>query len=136
MSTIEIQKGVKISLEELLTGVSKLDTSSLEKFSEEINRIIARRKAPAPSERELELIHRLYQPLDKEVQQRYDILSEKNLAETITPQEHEELLSLVPIAEQHNSTWLEALVELSQLRALPLDEVQEQLGIENPNQAA
>lgn len=136
MSTIEIQKGIKISLEELLTGVSKLDISSLEKFSEEINRLIARRKAPKPSERELELIHRIYQPLDKQVQQRYDILSEKNVAETISTKEHEELLELVAIAEQHNAQWLEALVELSQLRALPLEKVKEQLGIDNPSQAA
>ena len=106
-----------------------MDISSLEKFSEEINRLIARKKVLTPSERELELIHNIYQPLDKETQLRYDNLVEKNLAETLSPEEHIELLSLVKTVEQHNLEWLEALAELAHLRELPIEQVKEQLGI-------
>lgn len=133
MTSIEIQKGIKISLDELLNGVAKMDISSLEEFSSEINRLIARRKAPNPSERELELIHLIYQPMDKKIQERYNQLSKKNLKRAIGNDEHLELLKLVKIAEEHNVKWLEALVELAQLRSVSLEKVKEQLGMENPS---
>ncbi len=132
MPAIEIQKGIKISLEELVMGIAQMDTSSLEKFSDEINRLIARRKAPRPSERELELIHLIYQPLDRQTQQRYDELSSKNLHGVIGEEEHDELLALVEMAEKHNVVWLEALVELAQLRSVSLAEVKEQLHLHPP----
>jgi hypothetical protein len=132
MSAIEIQKGVKISLEELLDGVSKMDISSLEKFSAEINRLIARKKHPRPTERELELISLIYQPLEEETQLRYDELFRKKEAGKLKKKEHKEMLELVEVAETHNVKWLAALVELAQLRGISIEEVKKQLGIKNP----
>lgn len=132
MSTIEIQKGIKISVEELLTGMAQMDISTLEKFSDEINRLIARRKASSPSEKELALIKIVYQPLEATIQQRYDELSVKNKKGTISEEEHAELLKLVELAENHNVKWLEALVELAQLRGVSLEVVKKQLGVKNP----
>ena len=133
MAAIEIQKGIKISLDELLKGITQMDLSSLEQFSEEINRLIARKKTPNPTERELELIKIIYTSIGKSVQQRYDELTQKNLNETISEEEHGELLTLVEMAEEHNAKWLQALVELAQLRAVSIDTVKTQLGVNNPN---
>jgi len=132
MDSIEIQKGVRISLEDILSGISQVDLSSLEKFSEEINRLVARRKTKAPSERELELIHNIYQPWESELQKKYDALTEKNLAGTITNSEHSKLLELVVLAEKKNAQWLEAMIELAELRSISLEELQAQLGIIHP----
>lgn len=133
MAAIEIQKGVKVSLEELLDGVSQMDLSSLEKFSDEINRLIARKKHPRPTERELELISQIYQPLEEKIQLRYDELFNKNSEDKLTKKEHKELLKLVEVAENHNVKWLAALVELAQLRGVSIEEVKNQLGIKNPD---
>lgn len=133
MTTIEIQKGVTIGIEELIKSVAQMDISSLEKFSDEINTLIARKKVPQPSVRELELIEIIYLPLDANIQARYDKLVAKNVSETISEEEHIELLNLIEIAEQHNVNWLAALVELAQLRAVSLEEVKKQLGIKQPN---
>ena len=133
MAAIEIQKGIKISFEELLNGITQLDLSSLEQFSEELNRLIARKKVPNPTERELELIKIIYSTLGKKVQERYNELTQKNLEETISEDEHKELLVLVEEFEEHNVKWLQALVELAQLRAVSLDVIKKQLGVDNPN---
>ena len=135
MSAIEFQDGVKVSLEELLLGVSKMDTTSLEKVSVEINRLIAQRKVSKASKREVELIQIVYNPLEKKIQERYDFLVQKNLENSLSKEEHGELLQLVEKAEQHNVAWLEALVELAQIRGTTLEEVKKQIGVRTPIQS-
>ncbi len=131
MSTIKIQKGVKVGFEELVQGLAQLDIPSLEKFSDEINRIIARRKVPNPSERELELIDFICSPFPAETQARYDKLYGQLQNDSLAQKEHEELLQLVEMAEEHNVQWLKALVELAHLRGTTVQKVKQQLGVEN-----
>lgn len=98
-------------------------------LADEIHRIIARKKVPQPSERELELINIIYQPLPLKIQNRYDELVAKNLEGTLSNEEHEEVLKLVEVAETHNVQWLATLVELSEIRAVSVEKVKEQLGV-------
>ena len=127
---IEIQKGVEVEFEELLKGISQMDTSSLEKFSESVQQLILRRKTPNHTARELVLIKIIYAKLPVATQNRYDLLYKKLQDENIVEKEHQELLKLIDIAEQHNVKWLGALVELAQLRGVSIIEVKKQLGIE------
>jgi len=128
--TIEIQKGVKVGFEDLVEGISQMDTSSLEKFSEAVQQLIRKRKTPNQTARELALIKIIYSKLPSATQKRYDSLYKKLQDETICEEEHQELLMLIERAEQHNVKWLEALIELAQLRAVSVQKVKKQLGIE------
>lgn len=129
MQTIEIQKGVKVGFEDLLKGASQMGTEDLERFMEKLGRLLARRKAPQPTERELELLKMIYEPLKAKTQRRYDLLSAKLQAESITSNEHQELLALVETAEGHNVDWLKALIELAQLRDVSVEDLMMQLGL-------
>ena len=126
---MEIQTGVQIGFDDLVLGASQMDTAALEKFADQLSHILARRKAPLPSERELELISKIYEALSPETQQRLDELQIQLQNETIGEEAHRELLTLTKRAEQHNAEWLEALVELAQLRNVSPQKVIKQLGL-------
>lgn len=130
MQSIEIQKGVKVGFEELISGVAQMGTEDLEKFTDRLSQLLARRKASRPSERELELLKKIYEPLKSKLQGKYDELIAKMNEETITEQEHQELLTLAEVAEAHNVEWLKAMVELAQLRAVSVEELKRQLGLD------
>jgi hypothetical protein len=132
MQTIEIQKGVKVGFEDLLKGAAQMGTEDLEKFMDRLGSMLARRKAPKPSERELELLKMIYEPLKAKTQRRYDLLNAKLREEGISTKEHKELLTLVEAAEEHNVDWLKALIELAQLRGISVEDLMVQLGLGNP----
>jgi hypothetical protein len=133
MQTIEIQKGVKVGFEDLLKGAAQMGTEDLEKFMDRLGHLLARRKAPKPSERELELLKKIYEPLKAKTQRRYDSLSAKLQQGKITQTEHEELLALVEAAEGHNADWLKSLIELARLRGVSVEELMAQLGLNQPS---
>ena len=132
MRSIEVRKDIKLDVDELLQGLSDMDLDSLEKFSEALNHIIARRKSPKPPEKELELLDKIYQNFSSATQHRYDALYQKLQEEKIAPAEHKELLGLVEQAEKHNAEWLKALAELAALRKVSVEQLKKDLGIENP----
>ncbi|WP_416666121.1 hypothetical protein [Egbenema bharatensis] len=81
---------------------------------------------------EAELLQQINQGLPADSQHRYDQLRTKLNAKTITPEEHQELLALVDIFEQADAERLQHLIELSQLRQVPLPDLMHQLGIHPP----
>lgn len=65
------------------------------------------------------------------VQQRYVELHAKLLDETLSEEEHNELLSLVEIIEKADADRLKHLLDLAQLRSTTLDALMDQLATPN-----
>jgi hypothetical protein len=78
---------------------------------------------------ELELLQKINQALPEELQQQYNDLSAKMRSQTITPEEHQDLLKLIDIVEQSDGDRLQNLIQLSLLRNISLTELMEQLQI-------
>lgn len=78
------------------------------------------------------LLQKIDQGLSPEVQQRYDELTAKRRAETLTPEEHQELLALIDRIEQAGAKRVQALTELAQLRNVSVTTLMAQLGIRPP----
>lgn len=72
---------------------------------------------------EAELLRIIQRQLSPEEQNRIDYLRQCNEAESITPEEHEELLSYVERIEQQDAQRATALIQLAQLRQVDLDSV-------------
>jgi hypothetical protein len=87
---------------------------------------------PHLSREESALLLKINQPIPDELQQRYDALIAKRRAETLTPEEHAELLCLTNRVERAEAERVEALGALSQLRGLSFSELMHALGIEQP----
>ena len=122
----------KVDLDQLIEGLSQLETSELESCLEKLSLLIARRKAPHLSAQEGELFKKINATLPSEVEERHSELQEKVREETITPTEHQELMQLIPVIEQADVDRLEALFKLSQIRQVTLPELMQQLGITPP----
>jgi hypothetical protein len=76
---------------------------------------------------ELELLQKINQALPEEIQLKYNDLSAKMRSQTITPEEHQDLLKLIDVVEEADSDRLQYLIQLSQLRNISLAELMKQL---------
>jgi hypothetical protein len=130
MATVEVR--FQVSPDELLNGVAQLDTPALEHFISQVLTLRAKRIAPSVPKREAELLQQINQGLLPDVQQRYDELTAKRRAETLIPEEHQELLALVDRIEQADAERVRALIELAQLRHVSVTTLMAELGIRRP----
>lgn len=135
MASVQINSKVKVGFEELLKGLSHLETVDIEQFMKEIAVLLAKRKAPNFSKRETELLLKINQGWAIEKQAQYDLLSEKLQKEIISETEHQELLQLSDESEGVDVERLKNLIELSQLRKISLDTLMIQLGLTPPAHA-
>jgi hypothetical protein len=130
MASVQVTSEITIDVDQLLRGVAQLETSDLERFVEQVNLILSQRKTT--HQVESQLLQRIRQSLPETTHQRYNQLSEKLRSETIAPDEHQELLSLIDVVEQANVDRLQCLVELAQLRQISLNDLMKQLDIHPP----
>jgi hypothetical protein len=135
MPTVEVVSKVNIELDEVLDSVAQLEIAELGQFAFQVNSVLARRKAPSLPEQEAELLQRINQGVAPTALQRYDELNAKRQDETLTPEEHQELLALITRIEEADAERLKHLVELAQLRGVSLDALMDQLGIHPPTYA-
>lgn len=133
MSTIEVRS--QVSLDELLSGVAQLDTPELERFVSQVLTLRAKRIAPCLPAAEAGLLEKINQGLSPEAQQRYDDLTAKRRAETLTAEEHQELLTLIDRIEQADAERAQALTDLARLRQMSLTTLMNELGIRPPDYA-
>lgn len=120
------------STDKLLEEVKQLSPPDLEQFVSEVVRIQAQRKAPSLSEAETDLFLKINNGMPSEQHKRYWELIGKRDEESLTPGEYEELLQLTGVAEKYQAERLDALIKLSQLRNISLDELMVELGITPP----
>jgi hypothetical protein len=115
---------------ELLKAVERLSPPDLEQFVSEVLDLRARRIAPTLPPDEGELLAQISQgSLPPDQHRRYHELRRKLRAETISEEEHAELLRLSDEAEMRNARRIEALGRLAQLRRKSFPEVMDELGI-------
>lgn len=132
MVTVQIKSEINIDIEQLIEGVAQLETSELTRFLSVVSSILAGRNNTALPASETALIQKINQGLPAETQRRYDDLQAKLRDETLTSEEHKDLLQLVDIVEQASVERLKHLISLSQLRQVSVDEVMRQLEIQPP----
>jgi len=127
-----VQTLKKLSSEELLEAADKLSASELEKFVSQVITLQARRRAPWLPQAESELLLKINQGLPGDLRKRYNELIAKRRAETLTPNEYEELLRLTDQVETMHVRRMEYLSELASLRKTSLSNLMKQLGIHTP----
>jgi hypothetical protein len=129
MPTVQVVSEVNIDLHTVLDGVARLDLPELERFASDVNSLVARRKAPYLPQQEVRLLRKINRGVAPAVRQRYMELHDRLLDETLSDEEHDELLGLIEIIEKADADRLKHLIELAQLRNTTLDALMDQLGI-------
>ena len=127
MTVIEMK--MEVSLPVLLKGVEQLSTPELENFVAEVLSIQAKRRAPSLPKEEAVLLQKINQGLPVATQQRFDYLNERRRDETLTDEEHQELLALIEQIEESDVQRVKYLGQLAQLRNVSLSVLMKQLGL-------
>jgi hypothetical protein len=133
MPTIHLE--AQLSPDELLEAVDRLGTAELDRFVSQVLAIRARRKAPSLPPEEGALLVEINQGLPAELQARLERLDDKRANETLTADEHAELLRLVAQIEALEAQRLERLSRLSRLarlRGVALAVLMDEFGIRPP----
>jgi hypothetical protein len=130
MTTISIE--AQVSTDQLLRAVERLPAQELATFVAQVVALRAQREAPHLSQSETKLLLQINQSLPAQMQRRFDELVAKRQAETITPEELQELIQITDQIEQRDGQRLAALVELAHLRGTTLDALMATLGIAPP----
>ena len=120
---------VQPSLDELLRAIQRLEPREIELLVVRILQLRAERSAPSLPPRETELLAKINQGLPERDARRYQELIGKRRGETLTPEEHRELLRLTDAAEIIQAERIRHLTELAQIRATTLDALMEELGL-------
>jgi hypothetical protein len=122
----------QVVLNNLLKGVAQLDTNDLEQFVSRVLTLRARRIAPSLSKQEAEILEKINQVLPPDTQRRYNELTEKRQAETLTREEQQELLVLIEHIELADAERAQALIRLAQLRNVSVTALMSTLNIHPP----
>jgi hypothetical protein len=122
--------------ERIVQAAERLPLNELTSLVQDLLRLQARRQAPVLPRDEAELLQQINQGLSAEQQMRYEQLIEKQLAETLTPAEHQELLHLNQQVEQLNVARIKTLISLAQVRQITLPQLMTELGIAEPQYVA
>lgn len=126
---IRITPQVDLAIDDILVGISELETADLEQFLQKIGRLVARRKSPSAPERETVLLQAINQAVNMTSQNRYALLSKKLNKGTLSEPEHKELLMLIDKLEAQQAQRLQHLIELAHLRSVSLDVLMHNLNL-------
>jgi hypothetical protein len=130
MPTIRVE--AQLSPDQLLRAVEQLNAQEFDAFLRQVITLWAQRQDPKLSAAEKKLLRKINEGLPEQVRQRYGELIVKRDAETLTPQEHKELLRLTDLAEERQAERVAALAQLARKRNAPLAKLMADLRIAAP----
>jgi len=114
----------------MLTAATALKIQDLEALMQELNGLLYRKKSKDKSFREKELLRLLNEAiLGKEKRARYWQLALQLEEGSISDIDHAEFMQLVEEEELLRNTRVKLLIELAQLRDIPLPQLMEELGL-------
>jgi hypothetical protein len=122
MSSIHIQV-------ELLRLIEQLSPTELDQLVAQVHSLRAERDPSRLTAAESQLLMRINQGLPDDLDCRYSELIARRRDETLTTDEHEELLRLTDQIERLEADRLEALAELARIRGIALSTLMRDLGI-------
>jgi hypothetical protein len=122
-----------MSITELLQAANQLNEPDLDQLVDQVLMLRAKRKANILSKTETELLLHINQGVPADLHEKYQALREKRNEGTLSDEEYEILLALsdrIEILAAERAGWL---VELANLRKIPLVQLMTDLGIKAPN---
>ncbi len=126
----KITVAAQIDTESFFSALTELKVNELEVFVKRLNGLILRKKEQDKDYQISNLLLKINNTvLERGKRERYIELSEKVEDETVTPSEHKELLVLAEEEEHITAQRLKLLLELSQLRNIPLSQLMREMGL-------
>jgi hypothetical protein len=123
MQTIEIKKGLQVRFEDLVQGISRLNTVELTTFFDQLNQVISGQKSVAPFSEEAILLKQIKAIIPSSVVRRFKELQTKQHNNTISEKEYEEICMITDFIEEKSAERIVLLAALAKIRQIPLTEL-------------
>ena len=128
MTKIQVQS--EIDTQSLLFGVAQMPLSELEYFSREVNALILRRQTLDVHKQEKNLLSNINKTaFPRKKAERYAFLADKLEPNTLSDAEHTEFMDLVTEEEALRNERVKYLIQLAQLRNMPLLKLMDSLDL-------
>ncbi len=128
-----MQTQMNLNIKSLIGGFTDMPLRDLESFIKELNALAIRKRIADNGNTEKSLLLKINKAiLPEETMERYTFLQEKMEVENLSDVEYQELLKLVNQEEKIRNKRFQYLLELSQLRSIPLTELMSRLGLNTP----
>ncbi len=117
-------------LQSLISGFAEMPLADLESLIGGLNALATRKRVADSTKRNKYLLQKINQSaLPEPLVERYIFLQDKMELETLSETDYQELLNLVAKEEKIRNKRFQYLVELAQLRDIPLVQLMNQLGL-------
>ena len=124
------------NIQTLIGGFSEMPLHDLETFISGLNALVIRKRVADKGKRDKALLLKINQTvLPEQTLERYVFLQDKMELESLSETEYKELLTLVHQEEKIRNKRFQFLLELAQLRDIPLTELMNNLGLNTLNYA-
>ena len=131
MQTIEITKGLQVGFDDLVKGISRLNTVELTSFFEQLNQVIGGQKPlPKPAEEAI-LLKKIKALIPASVIRRFKVLQAKRHNHTISEKEMEEILLITDFIEEKSAERIALLATLAEIRQISLPELVKQIPLKD-----
>lgn len=131
MQTVEIKKGLQVGIEDLVQGISRLNTAELTSFFEHLNRVIGGQKSPTPLGEEAILLKQIKAIIPASVIRRLKELQTKRYDNTLSEKEQEEMLLITDFIEEKSAERVVLLAALAKIRQVTLPDLMKQINLKN-----
>jgi len=126
-----IHQAKKAPVAKVLAVAQELNMQDLESVIDNLLALRAQRSGRAMPKEEVALLEKINKGLAPEKFRRFEILDAKRRNETLSSQEHAELIALTEAMEQLDAQRIKYLTKLAQLRKITLRELMAQIGLRN-----
>ncbi|MEN9613264.1 MAG: hypothetical protein RLZZ628_4078 [Bacteroidota bacterium] len=123
MQTIQIKQGLEIGLDELVWSMSRLPSTELVQFMEQLQQTILGKRQLTPLEQEIVLLQKIKAMIPGTVVRRLKALQKKRRTQSLSSYQQQEILMLSDFIENQSAERIYLVRELAQLRQMPVKEL-------------
>ena len=131
VQTIEITKGIKVGIDDLVQGISRLNSNELSTFFEHLNLVIAGQKSLSLFAEEAILLKKIKTIIPASVIRRFKELKTKQQNNVLSEKEKEEILLITDFIEDKSAERIELLASLAKIRQVSLPDLVKQINLKD-----
>ena len=114
------------------SSLPQFELAQLDELLQKIMQLRAEKLDSITPQTEEELIRKINEGLPEEIQNRYGFLCQKLDEENMTEEEHQELLRLTEISEEHMVQRVEYMMQYAKIKNMPFKKVVAKFNVNKP----
>ena len=127
MQSIEIKKGFQVSFDDLVKGISRMNSVEMTTFFEQLNQVLGNQKPSSKLTEEAILLKKIKSLIPASLVRRFKELQIQQHNNTISEKEQEEILLITDFIEEKSAERIVLLAALAKIRQVSLPDLVKQI---------